>query len=54
MSAYWNAANKMNASTIQITWKKKDNTTVDSTMILVPMTYEGHILSVHFVTNIVP
>jgi PAS domain-containing protein len=54
MSAYWNAANKMNASTIQITWKKKDNATVDSTMILIPMTYEGHIFSVHFVTNIVP
>ena len=30
MSAYWNAANNMNASTIQIKWKKKDNTTVDS------------------------
>lgn len=49
-SAYWNAANKFNASTISMTWKKKDNTKVNSTMILVPMAYEGHILSVHFVT----
>lgn len=52
MSAYWNAANNMNASIIQITWKKKDETTVNSTIILVPMTYQGHILSVHFITNI--
>ncbi len=51
MTAYWNAANKMVASTINLTWQKKDNTKVDSTMILVPMAYEGHILSVHFITS---
>ena len=51
MTAYWDAANKMNASTIQITWDKKDKTTVQSTMILVPITYQGHLFSVHFITN---
>lgn len=51
MSAYWTAANKMNASSIKMTWKRKDATTVDSTMILVPMAYQGHILSVHFITG---
>ena len=51
MNAYWNAANNMNASTINLTWLKKDHSTVNSTMILVPMSFEGHILSVHFITS---
>jgi hypothetical protein len=51
MNAYWNAANNMNASTVNLTWIKKDRATVNSTMILVPMAFEGHILSVHFVTS---
>jgi PAS domain-containing protein len=49
MNAYWNAANKMNASSIAMTWKRKDGKIVNSNMILVPMAYDGHILSVHFV-----
>ena len=49
-SAYWNVANKFNASTIKMTWIKKDNTKVNSNMILAPMAYQGHILSVHFIT----
>jgi PAS domain-containing protein len=51
MNAYWNAANNMNASTINLTWQKKDGAKIASTMILVPMAYEGHILSVHFITS---
>ncbi|HKZ88075.1 MAG TPA: hypothetical protein VJ066_02815 [Candidatus Bathyarchaeia archaeon] len=50
-SAYWNAKEKMAASTIQLTWMKKDKTTIDSTMILVPMFFQGHHFSVHFVTS---
>ena len=52
-SAYWTAMEKMSASTIPMTWMKKDGTSMDSTMILVPMFFEGHMFSVHFVTNIV-
>jgi hypothetical protein len=51
-SAYWNAINNKNASKVQITWKKKDQKTADTVMILVPMIYQGHILSVHFIDNI--
>ena len=51
MSAYWNAVNKLVGSTIDITWRRKNGTSVDSTMILVPMMYEGHLFSVHFVTS---
>jgi len=51
-TAYWNAVKKMSASTIQLTWIKKSGENVDSTMILVPMFFQGHLFSVHFVTSI--
>jgi hypothetical protein len=41
----------MVASTIPMTWMKKDGAALDSTMILVPMSFEGHMFSVHFVTS---
>ncbi len=51
-SAYWKAMEKMVASTIPMTWMKKDGATIESMMILVPMFFEGHMFSLHFVTNI--
>ena len=51
-SAYWKAVENMSASTIQLTLMKKDGGTMDSTMILVPMLFEGHMFAVHFVTNL--
>jgi hypothetical protein len=51
-SAYWKAVEKMSASTIQLTLMKKDGGPMDSTMILVPMLFEGHMFAVHFVTSI--
>ncbi len=50
-TAYWNAMQKMVASTISMTWMKKDGVSIDSTMILVPMFFGGHMFSVHFVTS---
>ena len=50
-NAYWNAMKKMSASTIQMTWMKKSGETLDSTMILVPMFFQGHMFSIHFVTR---
>ena len=50
-SAYWKAMEKMVASTIPMTWMKKDGVTIESMMILVPMFFEGHMFSVHFVTS---
>jgi hypothetical protein len=52
-TAYWNAMNKMSASTIQLTWTKKGGAMFDSTMILAPIFFQGHLFSVHFVTNMV-
>ena len=50
-SAYWDAMKKMIASTTQITWTRKGGGTVDSTVILVPIFFQGHLFSLHFVTN---
>ena len=52
-TAYWNAMEKKNASTIPMIWMKKDGAALESTMILVPMFFEGHMFSVHFVTSVV-
>ena len=49
-TAYWKAMEKKVASTITMTWMKKDGTAMESTMILVPMFFKGHMFSVHFVT----
>jgi hypothetical protein len=51
-TAYWKAVEKKVASTISLTWMKADGSEIDSTMILVPMFFEGHMFSVHFVTNV--
>lgn len=50
-SAYQNVMNKMVASTIQLTWMKKDGVAIDSTVVMLPMFFQGHIFAVHFVTN---
>ena len=49
-NAYWNAMQKKVAATIPMTWMKKDGAVLESTMVLVPMFFEGHMFSVHFVT----
>ena len=51
-TAYWKAMEKKIASTIPITWMKKDGAALESTMILVPVFFEGHMFSVHFVTSV--
>jgi hypothetical protein len=51
-SAYWNAVEKMQASTIQLTLINKGGTLMDLTMIIVPMFFEGHMFAVHFITYV--
>jgi hypothetical protein len=53
MNAYWDAMKKMVASTSQITFVKKGGSSVESTVVLVPMSFQGHLFAVHFVTNVV-
>lgn len=52
MNAYWDAMKKMVASTNQITFVKNGGETVNSTVVLVPMPFQGHLFSIHFVTNV--
>ena len=53
MNAYWDAMKKMIASTNQIIFIKKGGEPVNSTVVLVPMPFQGHLFSVHFVTNVI-
>ena len=53
MNAYWDAMKKMVASTSQITFVKKGGEPVNSTLVLIPMPFKGHLFSVHFVTNVI-
>jgi PAS domain-containing protein len=52
MEAYWLAINNMNAVGLEVTWRKKDGSKLKTSIIMVPMEYEGHILLVQFVIEI--
>jgi len=49
IDAYQKAMQNMIASTNKVSWKKKSGGTVDTTVILVPISYEGHLFALHFV-----
>lgn len=51
VSAFQDTMEKAVASTNKITWKKKDGSTVDSTVILAPISHEGHVFALHFVSS---
>ncbi len=51
VSAFQNAMEKNVASTNNITWKRKDGSTVDTEVILVPIVHNGHLLALHFVSS---
>lgn len=50
VDAYQHAMENGVGSTIEVTWKKKSGGTVDSTVILVPVVYQGHMLALHFIS----
>lgn len=50
VEAYQNAMEKGVGSTTKITWKKKSGDTVDSTVILVPVLFQGHAFALHFIS----
>jgi PAS domain-containing protein len=52
MEAYWLAINNMNAVGLDVTWRTKDNLKLKTSMVMVPMEYEGHILLIQFVIEI--
>jgi hypothetical protein len=50
IGAYQDAMQKMTASTIKVSWKRKSGGSVASTVTLVPMSFQGHLFAVHFVS----
>lgn len=51
VSSFQDAMDKNIGSTNKIVWKKKDGSTLESTVILVPIVHEGHLLALHFVSS---
>jgi len=50
VSNYQKAIQKFEGSTIKVTWKKKNGDAVPSTVIMVPISYEGHLCALHFIS----
>lgn len=51
VSAYQQAMDKMVASTVGITWKTKDGKAVPASVILTPISYNGHLFALHFISK---
>ena len=51
ISAYHYATEKMAASTRDVTWKKKEGGTVETSVTFVPMSYQGHLFALHFISE---
>jgi len=51
VSAYQEAMNSKTGSCIDITWKKKTGGNVSTQVILVPVSIDGHLLALHFITK---
>jgi antirestriction protein len=50
VTTYQNAMENMEGATIKVTWKKKSGGTVDTTVTLIPVVYQGHLFALHFVS----
>lgn len=47
--AFQNGMEDMTASTFKVSWKKKSGGTADSTVTLVPLSFQNHLFALHFV-----
>lgn len=50
ISAFQKATHHATASTIPVTWLKKDMATVNTEVILVPLSFKKHVFALHFIT----
>jgi PAS domain-containing protein len=50
VSSYRGAMEQKVASTINVTWKTREGGQVPTTVILVPIAYDGELLALHFVS----
>ena len=51
VTAYQKAMEEMTAATIKVTWKKKSGGTIDTNVILVPVSYQNHTFALHFISE---
>lgn len=51
VSAYRDAMEKMVGSKIDVKIRKNSGGTVDTTILMVPVTYQGHLFALHFVSE---
>ena len=49
-AAYNEAMTRKVGSTINVEWRKKSGDKVDTSVILVPIAYDGHLFALHFVS----
>jgi carbohydrate-binding DOMON domain-containing protein len=50
VTSYQDAMTRMVGSTINVTWLKKSGDKVDSSVILLPVAYNGHLFALHFIS----
>jgi len=50
VATYQHAMEHQVAATIDVTWVRKDGASVPTTVMLVPIAFEGELLALHFVT----
>ena len=51
VTTYQKAMEEQVGSAINVTWKRKDGKDVNSEVILVPYSYGGHLMALHFITK---
>jgi hypothetical protein len=51
IGAYQDALEKGIGFSIKVEWKKKSGSTVKTNVILVPISYEGHRMALHFISE---
>jgi len=52
ISAYRNAMEEKIGSDIEVSWKKKTGESIKTKVIMVPISYKGELLALHFISKI--
>lgn len=50
-SNYQKSMEKFEASSLKVSWKKKNGSPLSTTCIMVPISYEGHLVALHFISS---
>ena len=52
VSSYEGAAHKLAGSCIRVNWKKKNNAELETSVIIVPITYGEYVFAMHFIREV--